>query len=280
MRSVSAPRYEKPPECDPSDLSMDAFRPRTFADYLVYVLPLAVGPPLWWWLVDATGESEPWDADLYWPVMLGVSFLLGIALGWSRIPRVESDLPLVGFLVAAVLVFSEIVSSFFTTHDPSKALFLPLLVVFWGPIFTAVFGAAATAGVVTTRSVIVLGPRRHALGERGRPLKNSAQFRERARLAGAGVDAGDRPRIDTPSTRALKVTGCFPRHARAGTRHSPTIKIKPARAGHFAPRTPARLSRRAAPPSPPNAAGFGRAASRSRPMRAGAGRDRCCCGRQ
>lgn len=144
------------PERDSAELSLDAFRPRNLPDYLVYVLPLVAGPALWWWLVDLTGEREAWDASLYWAVMLGASFVFGVALAGSRIPRVESDLPLVGFVIACLLVVSHIVSNFFTTPDPLNAIFFPFLLVFWGPVWTAVFGAAATGGVVATRSVALL----------------------------------------------------------------------------------------------------------------------------
>jgi hypothetical protein len=90
--------------------------------------------------------------------MLGASFLLGLVLAGSRIPRISSDLSLTGFVIAALLVISQIVSGFFTVADPTTAVLLPVTILFWGPIWTAFFGGAALVGILATRSVRRLIP--------------------------------------------------------------------------------------------------------------------------
>jgi hypothetical protein len=129
-----------------------AFRPRCTADFAVYAAVLTLGPALWFWITHWTGAREAWDEDLYWPVMLGASLVLGFILGGSRLPYLESRIPLLGFLIAGLLFLTHIPSALVTSDFDGVSLLPVTLAMFW-PLFTAVGGTAATTGVLAHRTV-------------------------------------------------------------------------------------------------------------------------------
>jgi hypothetical protein len=137
---------------EPEVVTAVAFRPRSAADFAVYAATLTFGPALWFWMVQRTGAREAWDEDLYWPVMLGASLVLGFLLGSSRLPYLESRVPLLGFLIAALLFLTHIPSVVITSDLEGVPLLPVTLGMFW-PLFTAVGGTAATAGVLAHRAL-------------------------------------------------------------------------------------------------------------------------------
>jgi hypothetical protein len=129
------------------ELRADMFRPRTLADWAVYVLSAVAGPAVWFSVVAITGAEEAWDEDLWWAAMLAAVLALGLLLGRSGLPYLDEPAPLVGFLIAALLFLTQIPCALLTSAGGGVS-FLPVTLVVFLPLFTVVGGAVATAGVL------------------------------------------------------------------------------------------------------------------------------------
>jgi hypothetical protein len=133
----------------------DAFIPRSAADVMAYVMPLIAGPTIWFFVVGRTESSEAWDEGIYWPIMLGTAFVLGALVANAGVPYVEGDdMPLAGLLVAAIMFASCVPCVVVTAPSINGLMLLPVALVMFLPLFTAIGGAAATLGIYARR-----GPR-------------------------------------------------------------------------------------------------------------------------
>jgi hypothetical protein len=125
----------------------EMLRPRSLADWAVYVLSAVAGPAVWFSVVAITGAEEAWDEDLWWAAMLATSLVLGVLLGSSGLPYVDDPAPIVGFLIAALLFLTQIPCAVITS-DGAGVSFLPVTLVVFLPLFAVFGGAVATAGVL------------------------------------------------------------------------------------------------------------------------------------
>ncbi len=108
-------------------------RPRTLADYGVYVLPVTVSAAAWWWINARTGHDEAWDTELFWNATLVVAFGLGLLLGSSRIV-------VPGVVIAALMWATYLVAVLITSDGDGAQGGLYFVAVFMWPFFTAFVG--------------------------------------------------------------------------------------------------------------------------------------------
>jgi hypothetical protein len=129
------------------EIRAEMLRPRSLADWGVYVLSAVAGPAVWFSVVAVTGAEEAWDEDLWWAAMLASALVLGLLLGSSGLPYVDDPAPIVGFPIAALLFLTQIPCAIITSAGGGVS-FLPVTLVVFLPLFTVVGGAVATAGVL------------------------------------------------------------------------------------------------------------------------------------
>ncbi|MGZ8707467.1 MAG: hypothetical protein ACXW0R_08785 [Gaiellaceae bacterium] len=97
-------------------------------------------------LIQATSdEQEAWDTGGFWLLVIGAGITLGAVFARSGTRRSA-------VLVGAVIAASFIVAGVALSEDDEGASFLPLTIIFVGPLMTLLVGGVAwAAGSVVAR---------------------------------------------------------------------------------------------------------------------------------